>query len=168
MTQSTSTKKLSDRKPKIVNGVNIHKVFTSEEIIELHEAGRLRGIVLEGYCTRVEDGKIYFVPWYESSFMRAEQGKLMTHVSDDFVPAMQAEVEEEHPIIKRTPQQRVASMVMRLIAEYKNSGNTLPGIHGEDIKAMVGASWKEGAPLTEDDVRAIASYFLGKAERMKD
>lgn len=160
----SAQRQLEARPPKIVNGVNIHKAFSSEEIFELHENGRLRGITLEGYATRVEEGRIYFVPFYESTLYRMEHGTTRQWVSNDFQEAMRQDVEQEHPMTRRTPQERVASMVLRLMATVKNTGG-LPGFTDEQIKEIVGEGWRSGMPITEDVVRAIVAKFLNVGEQ---
>lgn len=160
----SAQEQLARRPAKIVNGVNIHKAFSSEEIFELHESGRLRGITLEGYATRVEDGKIWFVPFYESTLFRMEHGKQRQYVSHDFQEWMRQDVEQQHPMTRRTPQERVASMVLRLMATVKNTGG-LPGFTDEQIKEIVGTGWAAGMPITEDVVRAIVAKFLNVGEQ---
>lgn len=154
---------LAARPPKIIAGVNIHRGYTPEEVFELHDKGLLRPITLEGYATRVDEGKIWFVPWTESTAFRAEHGKLMQHDISPIFDKMAKDLEEEHPMFRRTPQERTTSMVMRLMATVKQTGG-LPGISDADIKALVGNSWKDGSPITEDVVRALVAKLLNVAQ----
>lgn len=62
------------------------------------------------------------------------------------------------PVIKRTPQQRLDSMV-----------NRLKDVPPEQIEPMLrniaGEYWRAGAPVTVDALRAVASQLLNRAER---
>ena len=148
--------------PPIVAGVDIGRTFEAEEIIAMHNKGVLRGITLEGYVTQVEDGKIKFIPWTESYRFREQTGQLRT--STHYLDTMREEVEREHPILRRTPQERTTSMVMRLIGSMKQYG-TMPGFTDEQIKAIMGDYWKVGEPVTEEAVRRLAAHLLDQGEK---
>ena len=62
------------------------------------------------------------------------------------------------PVVKRTPQQRLESMVLRL---KDAAPETLEPI----LNDIAGEYWKAGAPVTVDALRAVASHFLNKTER---
>ena len=62
------------------------------------------------------------------------------------------------PIIKRTPEQRLNSMVQRLMGA---SPQTVEPV----LKDIAGEYWKAGAPVTVDALRAVASHFLNRTER---
>lgn len=149
--------------PTLVAGVDVDRVWTGDEILELHNQGRLRDVTLKGYCTRADaDGTIRFVPFYESTWFRMDEGIPVVDTSD--LPAqMMADVNANHPIVRRTPQERVASMFLRLMTEYKRTG-TLPGVPTELIKQIMGAAWREGEPLTAEVIRAVAAHYLGIGE----
>ena len=131
----------------------------------MHRRGKLRGITLQGYCTRVDGdtGTIRFVPWHESTHFRMDQGKPVRAIADGFGDAMLADINANHPIVRRTPQERVGAMMLRLLASAKGTG-TIPGIPPEAITRIVGNAWREGQPLTEEVVRAVAAHYLGIAE----
>lgn len=148
---------------RIVAGIDIDRVFTGEEIIDLYHKGKLKPIALEGYCTRADaDGTIRFIPWYESTRFRYENDSRVSVTPDG--DAMREEVERENPIIRRTPQQRVAAMAMRIMGEVQRSGNA-GGLSAEQVRSIVGESFREGEPITGSDVEALAAHFLGKAEK---
>jgi len=150
--------------PVFVDGIDITRTFSPEEIFDLHAKGRLRKIALAGYCTRAGDDGIQFIPWYESTRFRMDTDTLPVHASDDFVPYMQNKLETEHPMRRSTPQQKVGRMMLRLMAEVKRTG-TIPGFTPEDIKHIVGESWKQGEPLAAEDVQKVAAYFLGLGQK---
>jgi len=64
------------------------------------------------------------------------------------------------PIVKRTPQQRLESMVLRL---KDAAPETLEPI----LNDIAGEYWKAGAPVTVDALRAVASHFLNITERKR-
>lgn len=68
------------------------------------------------------------------------------------------------PIQKRTPMQRVDSLMLKMIEDCKRTG-TVPGLEDERINAILGAapgSKREG--ITAEEVRRIAAHFLQEAE----
>ena len=148
---------------KIIGGIDVDRTYTGDEVLEMARTPHLRNVTLEGYCTRVEhDGTIRFVPFYESTWFREEQGTPIEQ-SRDLGAEMMADVNANHPIIRRTPQERVASMFLRLMTEYKRSG-TLPGVDPALIKRVAGSAWIEGMPLTDEVIRSVAAHYLGVAE----
>lgn len=151
-------------KPHFIDGIDINKVFTGDEIIDLYNKGKLRSITLEGYCTRADaDGTIRFIPFWESTKFRSENNQMKTHISHDFVETMREEVEHDHPITRRTPQERVASMALRLLSEVKRTGR-ITGLSDEEVASIVGESWKVGEPLTGEAIRSMSAHLLGKAQ----
>ena len=153
-------------KPYILEGVDINRPFTAEEILELHASGRLRNLALKGYCTRADllEGTLRFIPWYESSAFRQRTGTQKEHISYDFVDAMREDVERNHPMKRRTPQEKVASMMLRLMAEVKKTG-TITGLSQEHIRSIAGESRKEGEPLPAEAIRKVAAHYLGRGEK---
>lgn len=68
------------------------------------------------------------------------------------------------PIVKRTPQERVDSLMLRWIEDCKQAG-TVPGLDDLYIQQIVGEAWKAGrTEVTADVVRQVAASFLAKAE----
>ena len=64
------------------------------------------------------------------------------------------------PIIKRTPEQRLDSMVRRLQGA---SPETLEPA----LRDIAREYWKAGAPVTVDALRAVASHYLNQTERKR-
>jgi len=147
----------------IVAGINVDRVWTGDEILDLHAKGKLRDVALQGYCTRADaDGTLRFVPFYESTWFRSDEQKMVTQ-SVDIGTAMKADLDANHPIIRRTPQDRVASMFLRLLTTYKQTGS-LAGVPTEVIKKIAGNAWREGQPLTDEVIRGVAAHYLGIGE----
>ena len=68
------------------------------------------------------------------------------------------------PIVKRTPQQRVDSLMLRFIGDCQKAG-TVPGVSDARISEILGEAWKTGRnEITADIVRRVAQHFLGEAE----
>ena len=152
-------------KPIIIDGIDITRKYAIAEIMDMHAKGKLRPVGVAGYIVRADaDGMVGFVPWTESTLYRAERDKLLVHESSDFAEVMRRDVEAEHPMVRRTPQQRVAAMLVRLMGTAQRTG-TVPGLTQEQISTITGAAWKEGDPLPADSVKAVAAHFLGIAEK---
>ncbi len=67
-------------------------------------------------------------------------------------------------IQKRTPNERVDSLMMKMIDDCKKSG-TVPGLSDERINTILGASKgtkRDG--ITAEEVRRVAAHFLQDAE----
>ena len=62
------------------------------------------------------------------------------------------------PVIKRTPEQRLESMVERLKAAPPE---TLEPI----LREIAGEYWRRGMPITVDALRTVAAHYLNRAER---
>jgi len=64
------------------------------------------------------------------------------------------------PVVKRTPEQRLDSMVARLRDAPPESVEPI-------LKRIAGEYWKAGSPVTVDALRAVASHFLNLTEGRK-
>lgn len=149
---------------RIVGGVDIDRKYPIEEILKMHAEGKLKPIAVDGYVVRADaDGMVGFVPWTESTLFRMERGKTLVHQSDDFAEAMRQDVEREHPIVRRTPQERVAALMVRLMGTAAEVGG-IPGLTEAQINAITRMSWREGDPLPATAVQAVAAHFLGIAQ----
>ena len=152
-------------KPTIIGGIDITKRYPIAEIMEMHAQGKLRNIGGSGYIVRADaDGMVGFVPWTESTLFRMNTDQPQLYQSPDFTEAMRQDVETEHPMRRRTPQERVASMLVRMMGHARET-NTVPGLTEKQISTITGESWKEGDPLPAESVRAVAAHFLGIAEK---
>ena len=148
-------------KPILIDGVDVCGSFTPEDIVSFFTSGRLRSITDRGYVTQgTEDGTIQFVPWTESLHFRKPQ----TYVSDDFVEVMREEVEREHPILRRTPQERQMAMAMRIASEVERTGH-VPGLTDPQVNAIVGEAWRLGEPISGETIVALATQLLEQAEK---
>jgi hypothetical protein len=85
-------------------------------------------------------------------------------VLDEFgVEEKRQELEQEHPITRSTPQEKVARFAMRLMAEAKRTGR-ITGLTDEQHAQILGESWREGTPLTGSDIEKLSQWFMQRAE----
>lgn len=68
--------------------------------------------------------------------------------------------EDLPPIIKRTPGQRMDSMVARLKTASPEAIEAI-------LIQIAGEYWKAGMPVNVDDLRRVAAHFLNQSERRK-
>lgn len=150
---------------KIVGGVDIEQTFTPDDIIEMFKNGRLRTISEQGYCTQGgEDGLLRFVPFWESLAFRTEQNMgTRTYASEDFTEVMRQDVEAEHPILRTTPQEKVARMALRIMAEVKRTGR-VTGLNDNEMATIMGESWRVGEPVTGEAIQKLSEWLMGRAE----
>lgn len=152
-------------KPLVIDGVDISKSFTPEDIVDLFNRGKLRSITDRGYCTQgTEDGTLRFVPYWESLAFRTENHTEKDYVSDTFVEQMRQDVEREHPILRRTPQERKMAMAMRIAGEYKRSGH-IPGMTDPEVQELVGNAWSAGEPMTGEAIVELAKKLIEQGEK---
>lgn len=151
-------------KPLVIDGVDVTQSFTAEDILDMFSKGRLRSITDRGYCTQgTEDGTLQFVPYWESLAFRTKHNTEKTYISHDFVDAMREEVEREHPILRRTPQERKMAMAMRIAGEYHRTG-TIPGMTDPEVQELVGEAWGSGEPMTGEAIVELAKKLIEQAE----
>jgi hypothetical protein len=152
---------LDRSKPLIIDGVDVTKSYTAEDILSFFETGRLRSITDRGYCTQgTEEGLLQFVPWQESLAFRTPK----TYVSEDFTEVMRQDVEREHPILRRTPQERKMAMAMRIASEVERTGS-VPGLTDPEVNAIVGEAWRMGDPVSGETIVALAKELMEQAEK---
>lgn len=157
-------------------GVDIDRVYTIHEIIDMHDRGLLKGPALDGYVVRASGDKtIRFVHWTEPTVNRQTPGSqdpdgrtregLRTYVQTkgDWIEEGMAALEEAHPMVRRTPQQRMESMTARLMSEVAKTGS-VTGLSEDLVRSIAGESWKKGEPITAEAVRRVAAHFLGNAQ----
>lgn len=147
----------------IINGIDTDKVYSADEIVQMYNDGRLRDVALRGFVSRANaDGTCQFIHWTKANRLTGDKD----HKPGVYTPNfdMVAELEKGlPPIQKRTPQQRVASLILKILsAAGENEGKL--GLTDAQLKEILGESWKAGMPLTMQDARRIAAHFLSAAE----
>lgn len=151
--------------PIIIDGIDISRKYTIEEIMSLYYRGRLRPVAVEGYIVRADaDGMVGFVKAEESTLFRMERGKTLVHQSDDFVDAMAKDVEENHPMRRRGGQEKRYSLVKRLLRDAQTFG-TIPGLTDAQVSAMIGEKWVTGvSQVTQEMLDRVSIHYLGQGE----
>ena len=151
----------------VVAGVDLDRKYSIHEIMDMYYRGYLKPIALEGYVVRTDvvDQTVSFVRWDESTFGRQETGVVAQSDMSADLEAMRQQLEQDHPMRRRTPQERVASMVLRLLDEAKKHG-TIPGLSDEEIREITGMYWQTGqTQVTEEMVRRVVSHYLHQAQK---
>lgn len=114
-------------------------------------------LAFQGYVLRFEplDDTYTVVPYKQAAGI-GNKGTKDVYSGGTFEPL--------DPIVKRTPQERVDSLMLRWLADCKAAG-TVPGLDDEKIREIVGAAWVAGrSEVTAEVVRMVAQHFLTKAE----
>ena len=135
-----------------------YKRYTYAEMQRLREL--YPGLLMPGFVIRAnEDGTMQFVKAEDASALhewKSPRGYEDTRPMDEVFP--------KEPIKKRTPQQRVESLVNRWIDDCKRAGG-IPGVSEEQVSAVLGEHWKlSPSGITVEDVRKLAVAMLKRAE----
>jgi hypothetical protein len=138
------------------------KRYTRQQLAEAIDQSTADELKLQGYVLQydVVSQTYGVIPWHEAA-SGAEFGTFRPDNrggTGTFAPI--------DPIKKRTPMERVDSLMLRFIDDCKRTG-TLPGVEDWRIKLLVGESWKAGKRLTGEDIRTIAANLLARAEKEK-
>ena len=140
--------------------------YTYEELAALRDDPELAERSLQGYVLRQDlDGTLEFVKWSQAtagggSFGESEQ-PLRDFTSQDDDPFDEASL---LPIRRRTPLERVDSLMLRFIDDCRATG-TVPGLDDDKVSQIVGTAWVTGrSEVTAEVVREVARYFLQDAE----
>ena len=139
-------------------GLRVNHPYTWAELEKLTQDPALEDIKLKGYVLRGDaDGTFTFVKWDQASF--GGQGAPLA--GRIYEPLSFAPLD---PIVKRTPQQRVDSLLLKIQEDclrYK----TVPGLTDAKIGEILGEKWETGkSKMTTDSARRVAAWFLAKAE----
>lgn len=168
----------------IVDGLDTSRIYTADEVVAMREDGRLRGVTLKGWFFRwdIDKSGMKMVHVTDPTANRLGEpgGGRRVYTVPDPTDDMRAAVNADSPIVKRTPQERLASMTTKLMQGEtgqegaakmlldmlagRNAGS-MAGLTDEQVKAITGKSWKAGDPIDADTVRNVAARYLGEAER---
>ena len=112
-----------------------------------------RGVLgLVNQWTQAEGVKV--VPNTQSVYDLSKKQKQIREFSDTKV------FDDLPPIVKRSPNERVESMVKRLLTATPESVEPM-------LTQIAGEYWKAGSPVTVDALRAVATHFLNRNERRR-
>ena len=98
---------------------------------------------------------VHMVPAKQSLVDRAQPGNLRQ-------AEFKGQFDESKlpPLVKRTPEQRIESFVKRLLTTPRDQQDAI-------LREVQGEYFKAGAPVTIDALRAVATYYLNRAERRR-
>jgi hypothetical protein len=145
------------------------KRYTGQQLRQLIGQQEAKELEMQGYVLQFDAvSRTYaVVPWQQASAaMRMDapdpaQRQLVSG-SHQFDPS------ELPPIVKRTPAQRVDSLMLKWIEDMKAAG-TIPGVDDAKVKEIVGEAWKSGrTEITAEIVRKVAAHFLADAENKRE
>jgi hypothetical protein len=146
------------------------KRYTRQQLSEAIDQSTADELKLQGYVLQYDvlTQTYGVVPWYEAggaenfgpkSSKVTQTGLRKPRMgTGGFVPL--------DPIRKRTPMERVDSLMLRFIDDCKRTG-TIPLVDDARIKLLVGESWRAGKQLTGEDIRRVAANLLARAEKEK-
>lgn len=145
--------------PKIIPG----RRYTRTQLQGLIDQATADELKLQGYVLQydVVSQTYSVVPWHQASQPFRQDGNRAQRRA---VRGTATDFGELAPIVKRTPQQRVDSLMLKWIEDMKAAG-TIPGVDDAKVKEIVGEAWKAGrTEITADVVRTVAAHFLTEAE----
>ena len=138
--------------------LRINQPYTGEQLRKLISQEDAEALKLQGYFLEYNPlDQTFRVKHYTqgSAPMRGD-GKIVTGT---------ATFDELPPIRKRTPHERVDSLMLKFIGDMRQAG-TIPGVDDEKVREIVGEAWKTGrTEITGEVVRQVAQYFLNQAEQ---
>ncbi len=171
----------------IVDGLDTTKSYSADEVLAMKDDGRLRNVTMKGWFFRFDLAKnaMTMVHVTDPTANRMAPGstggrRRRGFVVADPLPNMKEAVEREHPIVKRTPQERLAAMTSKMMQGERgqdgaarmlidmlsgHGGGNMDAMTEDQVKQITGVSWKEGDPIDADVVRRVAARYLGQAER---
>ena len=144
----------------------VSRTYTPDEVAKFYLSGELAHIALNGYVARADSDDagnrvMRFVPFHEAS----DPTKPRTYAVEGVKEALRQGLPER---TKRTPQQRVASLMVRIMAHAKQTGS-FPGLSDEQVSEIVGEAWKTGqTEVTAEMVRKVAQRFMEGAQQQAD
>ncbi len=125
--------------------------------ILLNDPGAVQGIQLAGYVMQFEPVKerFRFIRQEDTAFEGGRRAR--QYVLED----PWGEIE---PIVKRTPQQRVESLLLKFITDCKREGRIV-GLSDSQIRDILGPTWTDGRKdITAEEIKTVAAWFIQNAE----
>lgn len=140
--------------------------LTRTEALEWARDGRLREASNQGMVLvqSPESGDYELIHWTGSSSRDPGGQAGRVYAIKDGLEKLKADLP---PLIKRTPQQRVESFVLRILEQTMQSGQ-IPGLDDEAIKGITQEAWRSGMPVTGEMVQRVVAHFLQDAERKQE
>lgn len=146
--------------------VKVGVPYTPQRIRELISREAAENLQLQGYVLRYDAmaNTYMVVPWMQATGAVGEGDRKAVQQSMEQGGAYFEPLPE---IRRRTPEQRLNSLMLKWIEDCKKAG-TVPGISDEKIKEIVGAAFVAGkTEITAEVVRTVAAHFLQEAENKR-
>ena len=131
---------------------------------DIHVEGTAPG--RKGYVTiSSADGTVRQVPYTEALTAYYKPGSIRVETDTiGAVPIRQQTFQidvpfDKKPHVRRAPSARLDSMAKRLIDEWKRGALT-----EATLKEIAGEYWKNGTPVSADELRRVAARLLSEAE----
>jgi hypothetical protein len=147
------------------------KTYTKTQLQEQMDAASAEQLKMTGYVLQYDilNETYTVVHWTKAAGAMASptKNKVERLASKRMAHDPFAFTEAPPPIVRRTPMERVDSMMLRLIDDCKRTG-TVPLVSDDRIKAILGERWRAGkTDLTAEDIRTVASHLLARAEQQR-
>ena len=146
--------------------VRVNHPYTPTQLRQLIGQAEADELQLQGYVLQFDatSNTYRVVHWTKASQpFRADGNRAQRRA----VQGTATDFGELTPIVRRTPQQRVDSLMLKWMEDMKKAG-TVPGVDDAKVKEIVGAAWQAGrTEITEEVVRMVAAHFLQQAENKK-
>ena len=139
--------------------LEIGKNYTGEQLKRLLTPERARELQAQGMVLEMDamSGLYHLTHFTSAAGVRGSE--LPKTGTGGFAPL--------DPIEKRSPQERVNSLMLRFMEDCKAAG-TVPGLDDMRISWILGEAWKTGmSQITGEHIRTIAAHYLQKAENEK-
>jgi len=166
-------------------GITPGRKYRPEELTKLITQARADKLRVQGYVLRMDaEGWVEIIHWTKADDFQSTMRKdWAAYRKDPGKPLMQraggfdgskdpggppVDAGTIAPVKKRTPQQRLDSLMQRFIDDCKRTG-TVPGLDDPMISTILGMAWMSGKnQITAENVRTVAGYFLDRAEKEKE
>jgi hypothetical protein len=155
--------------------LEINKWYPIQEFQNLVDKQKADQLLMRGYVLQsdIMSGWVRVVPWHQASgakepdIKKRDPGSSESPVQIVRQRMFQTTMDKPTPLQKRTPGQRVNSLAAKMMKEVQASG-ILPGQNDPRVREIVGASFKEGTPVTGDMVQELATRMLERAEKQNE
>ena len=149
----------------------VGKWYTKGQMAEFMADKNLRQTVkVQGGIMQYEPttGKVRITSWHDAAHAPG-LGRDITSGENGRAWQSQAVMDDIKndiaPLRKRTPQERLRSMMDRLVEDCKKYG-TVPGVTDARVQHMVGEFWKNGVTEVDGEfVRRVAQHLLEQARK---
>lgn len=149
--------------PRIVPG----RKYTRAQLQALVDQSTADELALQGYALRhdVLDDTYTVVHWTNAGGTIGTEDGRQNRKARMAVEPVAFDEKDLPPIVRRTAQQRVDSLMIRLLEAAKTEGRAF--LPDSVIREVVGEAWKDGrVEITAEVVRQVAAHFLQRADRV--